>query len=563
MSVRVSQLMSRGRVQTLDASARLADVARRAHRIGHSCWPVLDEGRLVGMLSQRDLERALEHDLGSLTVRDVMVTDLPVLRENDDLSQLPALLARRGRQALAVVDADGQLTGVLSRGDLLRNQAGAGVGDVELSLDEFPHRELVLRIGDLARECDVALWLVGGTVRDMLLGRPCDDLDFVVEGSPRRLAALLRERLGGQPGPQSPFGTLRWLPDERLAEALAIPLEQMPGHVDLARARAETYAHPAALPCVTPGSLLQDLGRRDFSCNALALQVAPVTGRLTDPCGGLADLKAGLLRVLHSLSFHDDPLRILRAWRFRARLGFDIEARTVDLMQVARPALGRITGTRLRNELELILQEEDPGGILSDMQSAGLLRAMHPAFSVPANVGDRLARARDSMGPPDPPSLMERLWHAIAAGIEPDELPAWAERLQFAPRLSRSMQCACRLLREPGPLERPSADSLQIVNCLLPLPRAAVWCAWQLGDDALVRERLAGWLTRWPATRPLITGHDLLAAGLSPGPAFARILLRLRVAWYDGSVSSAAEESDLLARLVADERHAAEAADAD
>ena len=238
MSVRISELMSRGGVKTLSASARLAEVARRVHRFGHSCWPVLDDGRLVGMLSQRDLERALEHELGSLTVRDLMMTDVPSLREDDDLAQLPALLARHGHHALAVVNAEGQLTGIVSRGDLLRHQAGVGNGDVELSLEAFPHGDLILRIADLARENNVALWLVGGTVRDMLLGRPCDDLDFVLEGSPRRFAALLQGQFGGQLGPLSPFGTLRWLPDDSLAETLAIPAGGIPQHVDLARARA-------------------------------------------------------------------------------------------------------------------------------------------------------------------------------------------------------------------------------------------------------------------------------------------------------------------------------------
>lgn len=547
MSVRVAQMMSRGRVQTLPATARLDEVAQRVRRIGHRGWPVLTDGQVCGLLHQRDLERALEHGLGELRVRDIMQTDGVSLREDATLSALEAALAPRGRSCVAVVNAAGRLLGVVSRGDLLRRRVAAQRAARELRLPDGPQADLILRIAAEARRAGIALWLVGGSVRDLLLGRPCDDLDFLVEEAPRRFAAQLCERLGGRLKPPTPFGTLRWLP----AGECDGPAGPLPAHIDFAATRAETYAHPAALPAVYRSTLRQDLGRRDFSINALAVPVAPRAGAVIDEYGGLADLDAGLIRVLHPLSFYDDPLRIVRAWRFRARFGFTIEPRTKALMQRARATLGRITGARLRNELALLLQEEDPAGILLAMQDAGLLTAMHPALRVSEGLRHKLRRVRNVTGPLTAPPLPARMWHALASEIAPEALPAFCERMHFAPKMAASLLHTSRLLRDPGAAAEPAATTLELVERLDKVPFDAAWCVWRITDNPLVSARIADFLTRWPETRPRSSGHDLRAAGLPPGPAYGRILLRLRSAWFDGEVRSAEEEGALLQRLVA------------
>ena len=327
-----------------------------------------------------------------------------------------------------------------------------------------------------------------------------------------------------------------------------------PAHVDFAGARAETYAHPAALPDVCRSTLLQDLGRRDFAINALALPIAPEPGPVIDPFGGLADLEAGRIRVLHSLSFHDDPLRILRAWRFRARFGFEIERRSAELMQVALPALGQTTGTRLRNELDLVLQEDDPGSILLAMQDSGALTAMHPGIQVPVDIAERLTRAQRSTEQAAAPPRLTSTWHALATGLPAEALLSFCERLQFPPKTAQSMLDANLLANDPGALAEQSASTLQIVQRLKNVSCDAAWCVWQLADNDLVRERTLDWLTRWPQTQTCCSGHDLLAAGLSPGPAIARILLQLRIAWYDRDVNSEADELALLNRLVVAEK---------
>ena len=545
--------MSRGRVQTLPANARLGDIARRAQQVGHTCWPVLHKGVVFGLLHLRDLERALQHGLGQLRVRDVMQTDTISLREDEELPVLEEALAGRGRDSVAIVDAGGHLLGMVSRGDLLRFRQNSLQHGRMLSLDDTPYATLIAQIAEAARQLDTPLWLVGGTVRDLLLGRPGDDVDLVVEDSPEGIARAVKTRWGGKLSPKSPFGTIRWTPDENVAATPGVLPGCLPAHVDFAGARAETYAHPAALPDVYRSTLLQDLGRRDFAINALALAIAPEPGPVIDPFGGLADLDAGRIRVLHSLSFHDDPLRILRAWRFHARFGFEIERRTAELMRVATPALGQITGTRLRNELDLVLQEDDPGSILLAMQDSGALPAMHPAFQVPVDIEERFTRVQKPAEQAPSSPRLTATWHALATGLPSEALLSFCERLQFPPKSTQSMLDANLLANDPGGLAEQSASTLQIAKRLKNVSYDAVWCVWQLADSDLVRERLLDWLTRWPKTQTRCSGHDLLAAGLSPGPAIARILLQLRIAWYDGDVNCEAGERALLNRLVAAE----------
>ena len=220
--------------------------------------------------------------------------------------------------------------------------------------------DLLNRIARLAHESETPLYLAGGVVRDLLLEQRTTDLDFVVEGDAIAFANALARRYGGAVQAHRRFGAAKWLLDDAAAERPALTCAGSPGHIDFVMARSEIYAHPTALPTTKPSSIQRDLRRRDFSINALAIQLSPSPhfGRLLDDCGGGADLARKLIRVLHPKSFVDDPTRILRAIRYARRLGFDLESETAELMRAALPYLGRITGQRLQNEIDLILREK-------------------------------------------------------------------------------------------------------------------------------------------------------------------------------------------------------------
>ena len=183
---------------------------------------------------------------------------------------------------------------------------------------------LIDLIAAQAQARNIELFLVGGVVRDLLLKRPNHDLDFVLVSDAIAFAEALAAQYGGALQTHKPFGTASWRLDAAMIARLGLPGDDLPGHIDFARARAETYASPAALPTVTPSGIERDLWRRDFSLNTLALQLSPASaaGKLLDVCGGLKDLERKRVRVLHDESFIDDPTRILRALRFARRYDF-------------------------------------------------------------------------------------------------------------------------------------------------------------------------------------------------------------------------------------------------
>ena len=226
----------------------------------------------------------------------------------------------------------------------------------------------------------VPLYLVGGTVRDILLPTAVLDLDFAVVGDGPEAVARLAEGLGGRVLARSQFGTMK--------------VDVSGTVVDLALARTETYSRPGALPEVTPGGIEDDLARRDFSINAMAVSLGDRFGEMVDPFGGRSDLGARLVRVLHPRSFVDDATRILRAARYAARLGFEMEDETADLLRRGLPYIETISGDRVRNELERCFTEPDVGRALLMAQELGVLRAVHPGLAL----GEQAATALSNPG---------------------------------------------------------------------------------------------------------------------------------------------------------------------
>lgn len=422
---------------------------------------------------------------------------------------------------------------------------------------------LIDHIAMVAVEHDVRLYLVGGIVRDVLLERATDDIDFVIaptesdtanvgDFSTRagQFAAILANRFGGQATRFPAFGTARWQPDPALVIRLGLPPGVIPGHIDFAAARAERYPHPAALPIVQPGSLQDDLRRRDFSINALML--SPATGDVIDMLGGLDDLERGILRVLHPASFIDDPTRILRGVRFETRLGFVYEPESRAWMEAAIPLLAQVTGERLRNEIALLLADAAPAPALYMLAERGCLRVIHPHFVLSANLNALLhgvqahpqAEERESVG-----------WHVLACSLDPSAVESWCRRLLLPGKLADSILA----------LRPVFADRARLADPTLPNSTLARWLDG-LTDPALVafailmtgqpgHTRLADYRMRLRGQRdhfPLTDGNDLQRRGLVAGPCYGRLLGRLLDAHRDGLASTRDDENRLIERWLAE-----------
>ncbi len=442
----------------------------------------------------------------------------------------------------------------------MTNAGGAG-DPPRYQLRSFQHilgqqgAGLIELISQMARKKNLALYLAGGLVRDLLLGRRTLDFDFVVEGDAVSFARSVARAFGGAVEIHEPFGTAKWLLDESVACSLSHALDNLPASVDFVTARSETYAHPAALPTVTPSDIERDLRRRDFSVNALAIQLSPFarSGRLIDVCGGKEDLEQGLIRAIHDQSFADDPTRILRALRYATRLGFNLESNTADWMRSALPHLGRMTGQRLRNEIDLILREPLAGEILLSLQEWGALVNIHPSFRISPRLPDLIARCQ-LLRPPWSKEAVERQtlrWIVLMSVIDSAKARDLCERLALTNKLTDAITATARLSEQTRALEDPAIRPSRVTRILDAFPEAALQAGWLLSpENPAVQGKIAAYASNWRQRRPTISGDDLKALGLAPGPRYRKLLDRLRFAWIDGEVSSAKEEAALLRQLL-------------
>jgi tRNA nucleotidyltransferase (CCA-adding enzyme) len=383
-----------------------------------------------------------------------------------------------------------------------------------------------------ARERSLALYAVGGCIRDLLLDRPTLDLDLTLEGD---APVLAREVGAGLPGVRCTvhpaFGTATLNGDGF--------------RIDVASARAESYERPGALPTVHPGSLRDDLRRRDFTLNAMAIALAgDSAGDLIDPFNGAADLEVGLLRVLHEASFRDDATRILRGARYEVRLEFRFEPQTLRWLKRDVRYLETISGARLRDELLRILHEPVPERVLMRLQELGALATIHPSLSFGERSAAAFARLRELRDEPPATACLALL----AWGLTPLQAAALAERLSLTRREAPPLRAAPDARALLPALSRDVAPS-RAVSLLSPLPAAAVW-ALAAAAEGPAADRALHYLRRWRQARPLLDGRALMAMGAPPGPRLGEVLRRLKVAKLDGEVRTRHDEETLARQLL-------------
>jgi len=561
----VRQLMSTN-VHTLGLQMSVRDAAVLMRRYGHEGFPVVENGHLLGILTRHDVDRALHHKLDDLPVSSILHTGPVSVEPSSPVDDVQEIMIQHNLGQVPVVE-DGRFVGIVTRTDIIKHYGPARSNGrakntrhlLETSLPRSLHA-LLMQARDVANDLGYSLYIVGGFVRDLLLGAPNLDLDMVVEGDAIHLARVLAPQLEAHVRSHARFGTAKViLNGDRDAS--------VPPSFDFVTARTEFYERPTELPQVERSSIKQDLYRRDFTINTMAICLdRDRYGELLDFYGGERDLQQGIIRVLHNLSFVEDPTRILRAVRFEQRLGFEIEPRTAELMTDALDLIDRVTGDRLRHELYLLLSEGEPERGLERLHQIGVLQQIHPALHTTRHTAELFTRMRErhdaivregkpasaaSSGPdePTPPSLGLCYLALLTNQMSATELSELVQRLLIPER-------DAKLLHEVMAL-RESLDRLN-ANAMLPStirrllgpysPEARVVLS-VLSQEPRVIRRLRMYDEELVQVSPRVDGHYLRELGLPPGPVYAEILTYVRDALLDGRIETLEEEQALARRL--------------
>ncbi len=571
---RVRAIMSTN-VHTLNLDMSVRDAARLMRRYGHEGFPVVEGERLVGILTRSNVDRALHHRLGDRPVRSILHTGPLHVVPDDPVDAVQRVMIEHSLGQVPVVE-EGRFVGIVTRTDLIKlwtpmedtSQARELRQRMEEALPEGLHA-LLLRARDAANDLGYSLYIVGGFVRDLLLGTPTLDLDLVVEGDAiamaRHLAQDIGDGLTARVRSHSRFGTAKIILEGERPSGV-------PSSLDFVTARTEFYERPTELPHVERSSIKQDLYRRDFTINTMAICLDRERyGELLDFYGGERDIREGRIRVLHNLSMVEDPTRILRAVRFEQRLGFAIEERTAELIDDALDLLEDMSGERLRNELYLILKERAPEKALLRLAQLGVLERLHPELRVGRETAELFGRMRerfvdwladdesngeetpsdDELASEPTSNALSRCYLALLTStMSPEALDSFVERLRITRRDARLLGEVSCLREALADLQAEVMLPSTLYHLLHPFSREARFVLSVLTDTERVRTRLELYERELADVSLRVGGLTLRQMGAPPGPVYGVILERVRDALLDGLVITEDEERELARRLV-------------
>ena len=557
----VQELMS-APVKSLPSTSTLAEARELLVKYNINAMPVLREEEMIGIISRRVVEKALFHDLGKLPVTDYMYTEFLRATPDTPLAEVREYIVGHNRRFVPVFQGE-KLVGAVTRTDLLRSLQKEIAGNEPVrDLDGLPThtrgletlmikalpRKMLLLLRDLGKvgdELELPVYAVGGFVRDLLMGNENADVDITVEGDGILFAESFARRFPCRVRSHTKFGTAVMILDDGFK-------------VDVASTRLEYYETPAALPIVERSSLRMDLSRRDFTINTLALRLnAPTFGTLVDFFGAQRDLRDKTIRVLHNLSFVEDPTRVFRAVRFEQRLRFRLSPHTESLIRnaVKMNFLDKLGGKRLLTELIIILREKEPIQAVERMNSLGLLQVIHPTLQYSPEMQRVLRESRVMI------EWLQLLYLknqnverwviyllALTVELTPREFQATATRLALVEQ-SRHKLCGTREKGEEvlGILQKhfarhkplPNSDLYRLLHDL-PLEQVLHLMARTVMDD--VRHAISTYVTHLRDVTCLVTGQDLKKLGVPAGPLYTRILEEIKGARLNGHAATREDE---------------------
>jgi tRNA nucleotidyltransferase (CCA-adding enzyme) len=565
-------------VKTIPADSRLSEAGEFLTRYNINVLPVLREDKLVGLISRQVIEKAAFHGLGDRPVSEYMSTEFSVADMTTPLNKIQRLVVGNNQRFLPVMEA-GELVGAITRTDVLRaiGEDVASRSDspsplevhklytrkkmiTKLMEERLPSRaQSILReLGRAGDELNCPVYAVGGFVRDLLLRNHNLDVDIVVEGDGIRFAEHFAKEHACKIRVNRRFGTAAI----RLADKLK---------VDIATARLEYYDSPAALPTVETSSIKRDSYRRDFTINTLAIKLnRGAFGELIDFFGAQRDIKEKVIRVLHNLSFVEDPTRVFRAIRFEQRFGFQLGKQTQNLIKnaVEMGFLERLSGRRIFNELVLILNEEDPVPILRRMKDLDLLKSIHVKIPWGKETESLLEAIKNVISWYDLLFLegeCER-WQVHFYGLM-DSLGD-REVLDVCQRLSLSEKNRKKIIggrkeaeENLGKMARRFDSKRrtrrsEMYELLEPLSTEVKLFMMAKTTKKETKQWISLFFTKLQGQKSLLKGRDLIRLGVKPGPLMKEILVDLLKARLDRRLKTKDDEISYVKRTYMDQGRA-------
>ncbi|MGP0565711.1 MULTISPECIES: CBS domain-containing protein [unclassified Nitrospina] len=554
-------------VVSVQAKQSITEVERTMTRFNLSTLPVLSNKKPVGLITRQVVEKAIHHKLGRERVEDFMAHEFAVTTPDAYFKTVvPSIIEAKQKVVPVVHPKTGHMMGIVSRGDLLRllhqdmgryapepyaallDQGDLYVKNVKSLLRERLPKSVMTRLHDVSQLADdmgVSVYGVGGFVRDLLLRIENLDLDIVVEGDGMQFARKLGKEYEARVVAHEKFGT-------------SVVIFPDGFKIDVATARMEYYTHPAALPTVEMSSIKSDLFRRDFTFNALAIKLNGKDAfTLIDYFNGQKDLKDGVVRVLHNLSFVEDPCRAFRAVRFEQRLGFTIGKQTESFLKraVAKKIVHKLSGTRLYNELMRMLEEKKPIRCFARMKELGLLQVIHPRMMKNSRNIQILERIEEIFALSNVIKLVERpdvgfvYFLGALYGMKNADLNQLATRLSLPAKIKARMKgdlANCESVLKTLKRRR-KFDPSEIYNLLSEMSTEAILLMMAVSNSDRINKHVLMYFTQYnPSATLSLTGDDLIQMGIRPGPVFKTVFKTLRDARINGQVRNRDDEVALV-----------------
>ena len=548
-------------VKTVNTSTSIEETKKILLRYGHNGIPVVEEGELKGIITMQEVNMANQHGFGKELVCKYMSDQVVTVKLKTHLPEVQELMINNDIGRILVINQEDKLAGIITRTDLIRNLYGESYipkrsfstyietnskmerkKQIELIEKIFPQRvkNVLSKIGAIGDRLDFPVFMVGGIVRDLFLGIKNYDLDIVVEGEGIKFARELVRDLGGRMKSHEKFGT-----------AIVILVDGF--KIDVATARREFYEYPAAFPKVELSSIRKDLYRRDFTINAMAIQLnQKYFGKLIDFFGGQKDLYKGIIRVLYNLSFVEDPARIIRAIKFEQRYNFKMNKPTEDFLKKAidDKLLSRLRKKRVTEELILILKEENPLKSLKRMEELGALKYILPEFELNKETIERLNKVKDNYDywthnmPDEKMELWIIYFCCLIRNLKKSQIQRIFKKLIIKRKsIDKINACYSNLDQIIKMISSKTKISPSVIYLKLKdLPSELLFLAMMESDADIAKERINNYFKKYKRERLLISGEELKELGVKPGPIYSQILNKLLFAQLDGEVKNKRDE---------------------